>query len=323
MSIGEPSSEDARVTGRAHSETMAFPPVECRYERRFCRSDKIGIYCARHQPTFVPEHEHAQTQLMLTFGGASGELICRLRGDKTIVRPVEGNQYSFVPPRVRHSFRWKNEADMIVFYLSGRLLREHGIAPPRSVSIGDFHSLARLDRDLWLLGEMVWQLCRTTVEPAASYLEGLGTALASRLLQRHFGTGEPPPAGLPLFSPNVHQRLIAYIGANLRSAIGIADLAKQAGLSASRFTRIFKNTTGAPPLQYVLKCRVEKALELLRTGNFRIAEAAYEVGFCDQSHLDRHCRKFFGHSPKAVLRGPAAAGSCRETPETSKIVAVY
>ncbi len=316
---GAGEGPEGASNGRRHGATMALPQSDSPYERKFCRGDKIGIYCARKKPTLVPEHEHEQTQLMLTFGDASGELTCRMAAGKVIVRTVEGNQYSFVPPRVRHSFRWKNETDMIVFYLSGRLLREHGIAPPKSVILGNFHALALLDRDLWLLGEMVWQLCRTPVEPVASYLEGLGTALASRLLERHFRTGAPLPARLPLFSSNALQRLVAYIEANLTNVIGIADLAKQVGLSASRFTRVFKNTTGSPPLQFVLKCRVEKALALLRTGDFRIAEAAYEVGFCDQSHLDRHCRKFFGHTPKAVLRESMTAGLCRETPETSKI----
>lgn len=298
---------------------MALPPSDCPYERQFWRGHKIGIYCACKKPTFMPEHEHEQTQLMLTFGGASGELACRAPDGEVVAWPIKGKQYSFVPPRVRHSFRWKNEADMVVFYLSDQLLREHAITPPETVTVGDFHALARLDGDLWLLGDMVWKLCRMPVEPSGNYLEGIGTALASRLLERHFGTSALHSPALPLLSRNALQRLIAYIETNLRTAIGIADLAKQVGLSASRFTRIFKNTTGAPPLQFVLKCRVERALELLRTGDFRVAEAAYEVGFCDQSHLDRQCRKFFGHPPKAVLGSSSAAGLFRETAGTSKI----
>lgn len=309
------------VAGRVEGARMGLPPSDRPYGRSLRCGEKIGVFCDHQKPICMAEHQHEQMQLMLTFDAAAGELTWRTKAGRLTTEAVGPHQYSFVPPFVRHSFRWKAEADLVVLYLSERLLREHEIMPPKTVILGDFRSLARLDHDLWSLGAMVWRLCREPVEPPGSYLEGLGTALASRLLGRHFGPEVAPPATHPLFSQDVLKRVVTYIEAHLGGPIGIEDLARQAGLGISRFARIFKNTTGTPPLQFVLRYRVERALELLRTGQLRIAEAAYQVGFYDQSHLDRHCRKFFGHSPKAMLKVGAAAGSCREKPESSKISA--
>ena len=114
---------------------------------------------------------------------------------------------------------------------------------------------------------------------------------------------------LPKLPVAALQRMVDYIQANMRDAISVADLALGAALSVDHFARLVKNTTGWSPLQFLLKCRVEKALELLRTGQFRVAEAACEVGFYDQSHLDRHCRKFFGFSPKSAMKAVLDMGS--------------
>jgi AraC family transcriptional regulator len=45
------------------------------------------------------------------------------------------------------------------------------------------------------------------------------------------------------------------------------------------------------------QARVRKAKELLATGKFTISEAAYHVGFVDQSHLTRHFKRIFARTP--------------------------
>jgi AraC family transcriptional regulator len=62
-------------------------------------------------------------------------------------------------------------------------------------------------------------------------------------------------------------------------------------MSPYHFARLFKESTGLSPYQYVIEARVRKAKELLTTGKFTISEAAYHVGFVDQSHLTRHFKK--------------------------------
>jgi AraC family transcriptional regulator len=52
---------------------------------------------------------------------------------------------------------------------------------------------------------------------------------------------------------------------------------------------------------HVRNPEVRKAKELLTTGEFTISEAAYPVGFDDQSHLTRHFKRVFGLPPSRML----------------------
>ena len=72
-------------------------------------------------------------------------------------------------------------------------------------------------------------------------------------------------------------------------------------MSPYHFTRLFKESTGQSPHQYVVEARVRKAKELLTTGKFTISEVAHHVGFADQSHLTRHFKRVFGLPPQRLL----------------------
>jgi AraC family transcriptional regulator len=214
-----------------------------------------------------------------------------------------------VPPRLAHACEWKYEAEIALVYLGEGLLKEHGAGGLATVIGGDFQRLARLDACLWSLGEIFRGLCRGAARPPVSFIEGIGTALASRTLEQHFRARRNAARALPRLSDRGLRRMMEYTDAHLSEPIAVADLARHVAFSVDHFARLLKNTTGLSPLQFLLKRRVEKALELLRTGQFRVAEAACEVGFYDQSHLDRHCRKFFGFPPKVAMRAAAMARS--------------
>src|SRR5262245_41996992 len=68
------------------------------------------------------------------------------------------------------------------------------------------------------------------------------------------------PRGLP---PRVLGRVREHIDGNLEKNISLEALASIAGLSLSRFARAFKQSQGVAPHQYLMQCRVRRALELL------------------------------------------------------------
>ena len=73
-------------------------------------------------------------------------------------------------------------------------------------------------------------------------------------------------------------------------------------MSPTYFSRLFKETTGITPHQYVIRCRIDRAKNLLQQGKLSIAEIAKEVGFVDQSHLHRHFKRLVGVTPKKYLQ---------------------
>src|ERR1700756_2124516 len=133
------------------------------------------------------------------------------------------------------------------------------------------------------------------------YGEALSTALAVHLL-REYGAALLKPKRQPSGLPREKLvRAVEYIQDQLDTDLTVSGIAQAVGLSPNHFTRLFKESTGQSPYQYVVEARVRKAKELLTTAKFTISEAAHHVGFVDQSHLTRHFKRVFGLPPKRLL----------------------
>lgn len=84
--------------------------------------------------------------------------------------------------------------------------------------------------------------------------------------------------------------------------LAVGEMAEAVGLSESRFTALFKQTTGQTPSQWQLANRVDFAKELLTTSDLAIADIAAQLGFSDQAHLTRIFRKIARETPAAWRR---------------------
>jgi AraC family transcriptional regulator len=115
----------------------------------------------------------------------------------------------------------------------------------------------------------------------------------SLALQHVFRFGGPPAlkSGLTRLRLN---RALDYIQAHLDGEIHLVDLAGAVGLSPFHFAKLFKQSTGSTPHQYVLQRRLERATELLRSTELSLSEVALECGFADQSHFANLFRRFMG-----------------------------
>jgi AraC family transcriptional regulator len=91
--------------------------------------------------------------------------------------------------------------------------------------------------------------------------------------------------------------VIDYINDNLDRDLRLAAIANLLDLSQYHFCRLFKRSTGIAFHQYVLRQRVNKAKQLLKTTQLSIAEIAHRVGFSDQSQLTVQFRKVTGVTP--------------------------
>jgi len=69
-------------------------------------------------------------------------------------------------------------------------------------------------------------------------------------------------------------------------------------MSQYYFCRLFKQSVGMTPHQYLIRLRVERAKQLLKRSDLAIADVALQCGFSHQSHLSFHFRRLVGMSPK-------------------------
>ena len=101
--------------------------------------------------------------------------------------------------------------------------------------------------------------------------------------------------GLP---PRVVRRVREHIDGNIDQRISVEALAKLANLSVCYFVRAFKQSVGVTPHDYLIRRRVERAMELLSDTNMPLSEIALAAGFADQSHCARRFRQHVGMSPR-------------------------
>jgi AraC family transcriptional regulator len=93
------------------------------------------------------------------------------------------------------------------------------------------------------------------------------------------------------------------LDAEYASSFTLSTLAKDAGMSAYHFARVFSELAGLPPHRYLVQRRLDAAAGRLTEGS-SVTDACFAVGFNSLSHFDRSFRKAFGVSP-SHYRGAA------------------
>jgi AraC family transcriptional regulator len=101
-----------------------------------------------------------------------------------------------------------------------------------------------------------------------------------------------------LSKPKLSQ-IVEYIDEYLAHNIGLSELAEVVGMSQYHFTRLFKQSMGITPYQYLIRKRVERAKRLLLQEKLKIADVALECGFANQGHLSYHFKRLLNITPKA------------------------
>jgi AraC-like DNA-binding protein len=100
-----------------------------------------------------------------------------------------------------------------------------------------------------------------------------------------------------LLNKDVLKRLEEFILEHLAEPLDVATLAKMTNRSEFHFSRAFTRFVGVSPHRYVVRLRLQRAVEMVREGKFSLAEIAAKTGFADQSHLTRWVRRVHGVSP--------------------------
>lgn len=83
----------------------------------------------------------------------------------------------------------------------------------------------------------------------------------------------------------------------------VSAAAAEFGMAQPVFSAFFKRNTGASPLEYMTKLRIQTALELLRTTQQPLPEIAYQSGFGSVSTMHRVFKKATGMTPSKVRSG--------------------
>lgn len=129
--------------------------------------------------------------------------------------------------------------------------------------------------------------------------EELAQTIAACIRQTTGEGGQKAPQRDLRLARDVLRRAIRFVNDNLDSKLKWDEIAMAVGLDPFTFGRGFKLATGMTPHQYIIRCRLRRAMRLLAREELTLADIALEVGCSCQSHLTTLFRKHLGTTPGA------------------------
>ncbi len=90
-----------------------------------------------------------------------------------------------------------------------------------------------------------------------------------------------------------------FIDSNFREKINLDEIAEEASFSRFHFIRLFKESYGSTPHQYLISLRLNEAEKLMQNPDLRIYDICLAVGFESVGTFTTLFRKVYGISPGA------------------------
>ncbi|WP_052063812.1 helix-turn-helix domain-containing protein [Nitrincola sp. A-D6] len=149
---------------------------------------------------------------------------------------------------------------------------------------------------LGLAGELKQEL-KSPCNSSLLYIEQLIDTFSTYILKRYCQLNAETSSRLPTLSLTRQHNLIDYINDNIGNELSLEALAGRASLSKYHFARAFKESFRTTPHQYVLRCRIEHAIDLLRNTDFPISIIAEQCGFSSASRFSKVFSILQGISP--------------------------
>ena len=117
--------------------------------------------------------------------------------------------------------------------------------------------------------------------------------IIERLLSGSLEPAEAPPGG----TDAKIKKVMPFFDRNYDKRVSLKDAAALVALSPKYLSRLFKEKVGVGFNDYRLKARVEKAIQLLETTDYSIAEISYKLGYENPESFARLFAKVVGCTP--------------------------
>lgn len=96
---------------------------------------------------------------------------------------------------------------------------------------------------------------------------------------------------------NVTEDILGYIKSHCHEKLSLKDLAERCFYNPSYFSRLFKETYSMTITEYIIKVRIEKSTELLKSSEMTIDNICILVGYSDKTKFYRDFKQIVGKTP--------------------------
>ncbi|GHB84874.1 hybrid sensor histidine kinase/response regulator transcription factor [Persicitalea jodogahamensis] len=134
-----------------------------------------------------------------------------------------------------------------------------------------------------------------------------------RLLRSQFGrtiTVEPSLENEKSANELFIEQVVSLIEENMKNKLlSVEFLAEQCAMSRATFYRKMESLLDQPPSVFIRTYRLKKAAKMLQSGNYYVAEVAYQTGFSNPKYFSKCFQKEFGSTPTEYIKTLADAHS--------------
>ncbi len=214
------------------------------------------------------------------------------------------NDIVVTPAGMRSGWRWFAKSDVIVVTLDPEKVERFAQTElSMLLDAQQFRDLPLFsDADLCAAGVMLRDALESDDISSGVMFEAMSRVLLVKLLQR-YGQRRPEDVALSARFTSAHyNRVLAHIRARLDRTIRLDDLAAEAGMSSSHFSRVFRETLGSSPMQYVMAYRIEQAMKMMQDTARPLGDIALACGFADQAHFSRSFKQLTGQTPRGYRK---------------------
>ena len=203
------------------------------------------------------------------------------------------------------------------FYLPRSALEEiaDDVGERRARTLEFRHGRAYDDPIMRILGQLLLPALAKPHQVNRIFVDHIGLAFRAHIARAYGGMQSTHPRVRGGLAPWQERRAKDILANNLNGDVPLAEVARQCALSASHFTRAFRQSLGMAPHQWLLALRVERAKEQLLNSGASLANIAIDCGFADQSHFTRVLTKQVGNSPGKWRRQHATGSISSRSPE--------
>ena len=93
---------------------------------------------------------------------------------------------------------------------------------------------------------------------------------------------------------------LTYLQHNFTFEFSVKQLAQMCHLSTGSFRRSFSEYMGMSPVEYRNHLRIQKAIDLLKTGRYTVSETAEAVGIRDIKYFSKLFKRYTGVTPRTI-----------------------
>lgn len=257
--------------------------------------------CCCLPPVWLPELHHDELEVNVHFENTLAEKTWHSAAGRSVRRTLHHGQISTTGIGQPHSVTWHQEAETVLLFLKpdAFVLATHE-TPRRSSETVELYSGE--DKLIYQLAERLHRDLADGSPFGLLYPDALLTTLTVELLQRYAVHPQPQLGASGQLPAKILRHVRDYIHTHLDQELSLDKIAEASGYSPYHFCRLFRQTVGVSPHQYVLQCRIAEARRLLAQPFASIGEVAYRVGFASQSHFNRHFRRIVGVTPSQYRR---------------------